>query len=44
MARGPLQRNAPGDLLALGRNPFEELEAFEDLRLVVRGGRVVRAA
>jgi imidazolonepropionase-like amidohydrolase len=41
MARGPLQRNAPGDLLALGRNPFEELEAFEDLRLVVRGGRVV---
>lgn len=41
MARGPLQRNAPGDLIVLGRNPFEELEAFEDLRLVVRGGRVV---
>lgn len=41
MARGPLQRNAPGDLLALGRNPFEELDAVEDVRLVVRGGRVV---
>ena len=43
MARGPLQRNAPGDLVAIGRNPFEELEAFEDLRLVVRGGRIVTA-
>ncbi len=41
MVRGPLQRNAPGDLLALGRNPFEELEAFEDIRLVVRGGRLI---
>ena len=41
MARGPLQRNAPGDLLALGRNPFEELDAFADIRLVVRGGRLV---
>ena len=41
LARGPLERNAPGDLLALGRNPFEELEAFEDVRMVVRGGRLV---
>jgi imidazolonepropionase-like amidohydrolase len=41
MARGPLQRNAPGDLLALGRNPFEEIDAFDDVRLVVRGGRIV---
>lgn len=40
MARGPLERNAPGDLLALGRNPFEELDAFADVRLVVRAGRV----
>jgi hypothetical protein len=24
---------------ALGRNPFEEIDAFDDLRLVVRGGR-----
>jgi imidazolonepropionase-like amidohydrolase len=43
MVRGPLQRNAPGDLIALGRNPFEELEAFEDVRLVVRGGRIAAA-
>jgi imidazolonepropionase-like amidohydrolase len=41
MARGPLQRNAPGDLIALDRNPFEELDALEDLRLVVRGGRLI---
>lgn len=41
MARGPLERGAPGDLLALGRNPFEELDAFDDVRLVVRGGRLV---
>lgn len=41
MARGPLQRNAPGDLIALGRNPFEELDALGDVRLVVRGGRIV---
>ncbi|HEU4356744.1 MAG TPA: amidohydrolase [Actinomycetota bacterium] len=40
MVRGPLQRNAPGDVLALARNPFEELDAFDDVRLVVRGGRV----
>jgi imidazolonepropionase-like amidohydrolase len=44
MARGPLQANAPGDLIALGRNPLEELDAFEDVRLVVRGGHVVTAA
>jgi imidazolonepropionase-like amidohydrolase len=41
MSRGPLQRNAPGDLLALAHNPFEELDAVDDVRLVVRGGRVV---
>lgn len=41
LARGPLQRNAPGDLIALDRNPFEELDALEDLRLVVRGGRLI---
>ncbi len=41
MARGPLRRDAPGDLLVLGRNPLERLEALGDVRLVVRGGRVV---
>jgi imidazolonepropionase-like amidohydrolase len=41
VALGPLRKGARGDLIALGRNPLEELEAFGDLRLVVRGGRVV---
>ena len=44
MVRGPLERTAPGDLIAIGSNPFEELEAFGDVRLIVRGGRVVHAA
>jgi hypothetical protein len=28
-------------VLALGRDPFADLGAFEDIRLVVRAGRVV---
>ncbi len=44
MARGPLQRNAPADLLALPRNPLEDLTAFDEPSLVVRGGRVVHRA
>ena len=44
MAPGPLQRNAPGDLIALGRDPFEDLDALGDPRLVVRGGLVVATA
>jgi imidazolonepropionase-like amidohydrolase len=44
MVRGPLKRNGVGDLIALGRNPFEELTALDDPRLVVRGGRVVTTA
>jgi len=43
MARGPLARNAPGDLIALGSDPFDDLDAFEDVRLVVRAGQVVTA-
>jgi len=41
MARGPLGKGAPADLIALGRNPFEELDAIADLKLVVRAGRIV---
>lgn len=41
MARGPLGKGAPGDLIALARNPFEELDAVDDLKLVIRAGRVV---
>ncbi|MGQ0671057.1 MAG: amidohydrolase family protein [Actinomycetota bacterium] len=41
LVRGPLEPGAPADLIALGRNPLEELEAFGDLRLVTRAGRVI---
>ncbi len=43
MVRGPLQPGAPADLIALAQDPLEELGALEDLRLVVRAGRVVLA-
>jgi imidazolonepropionase-like amidohydrolase len=36
-----LEPGAPADLIALGRDPFEEVEALRDLKLVVRAGRVV---
>lgn len=41
MVAGPLESGAPADLIALGRDPLEELQALGDLRLVVRAGRVV---
>ena len=41
MMRAPLEVGAPCDLIVLGSDPREELEAFADVRLVVRGGRVV---
>jgi imidazolonepropionase-like amidohydrolase len=43
MMRAPLEVGAPGDIIVLGGDPREELEALDDLRLVVRGGRVVAA-
>lgn len=36
-----LEAGAPADVIALGRDPLEEMEALGDLRLVVRAGRVV---
>ncbi len=36
-----LEPGAPADLIALGRDPLEELDALRDLKLVVRAGRVV---
>jgi imidazolonepropionase-like amidohydrolase len=36
-----LEPGAPADLIALGRDPLEELDALRDLKLVVRSGRVV---
>ncbi len=41
MVRAPLDPDAPADLIALGRSPLDDPSAFDDLRLVVRAGRVV---
>ncbi len=38
----PLAVGEPGDLLALGSNPLDDLNALGDLRLVIRGGRRFR--
>ena len=36
----PLDAGEPADLIALGGNPLEDLDALGDIRLVVRSGRV----
>ncbi len=36
-----LEPGAPADLIALSRDPLEELDALRDLKLVIRAGRVV---
>ena len=41
MTAGRLDAGAPADLIALGADPFEDLSALGDLRLVMRAGRVV---
>ena len=41
--RAPLDSDAPADLIAVRRDPLADLGAFEDVLLVVRAGRVVRA-
>lgn len=41
MVRAPLIPGAPADLLVLGADPLEDLRAFDDIRLVVRGGAPV---
>ena len=43
MIPAPLDIGSPADVIALGANPLEGLEALGDLRLVVRAGRVVRS-
>jgi imidazolonepropionase-like amidohydrolase len=44
MVRAPLAPGAPADLLVLGADPLDDLAAFDDIRAVIRGGRVVRSA
>jgi imidazolonepropionase-like amidohydrolase len=39
-----LEEGAAADLVALGRDPLERMEALGDVRLVVRAGRVVSPA
>jgi imidazolonepropionase-like amidohydrolase len=41
MMRSPLEPGAPADLIAVARNPFEDIEALGELRLVMRSGRIV---
>ncbi|HEV3475429.1 MAG TPA: amidohydrolase family protein [Actinomycetota bacterium] len=43
LARGPLRPGAPGDLVGLIGDPFEDLSALGRVGLVIRGGRVRRA-
>jgi imidazolonepropionase-like amidohydrolase len=38
-----LEPGAPADVIGLGRDPLEEMEALGDLRLVIRSGRVIVA-
>lgn len=41
MVAGPLESGTPADLIALGRDPLEEVDALGEIKLVVRAGRVV---
>lgn len=41
MMRAPLEPGAPADLIGVARDPFEDIEAMGELRLVMRGGRVI---
>jgi imidazolonepropionase-like amidohydrolase len=41
LMRAPLESGAPADLIVLGADPIADLRAFDDIRLVVRAGRVV---
>lgn len=42
LIRAPLEIDAPADLIALREDPARDLRAFDDVRLVVRAGKVVR--
>lgn len=44
LVAGRLTRGAPADLIALSRNPLEELAALGDVRLVARAGSLVAPA
>ena len=41
MVRAPIQPGAPADLIVLRGSPLDDLTAFDEIRLVVRSGRIV---
>jgi hypothetical protein len=44
LVRAPLEPGAPADLLVLGDSALGDLGAFDDIRLVVKGGAAVAGA
>ena len=44
MIRAPLEPDAPADLIAVSASPLEDLRALDDVRTVIRAGRVVAGA
>jgi len=40
MMRSPLEPGAPADLIGVSTNPFDDIEALGELRLVMRAGRI----
>jgi imidazolonepropionase-like amidohydrolase len=40
LTRAPIEPGAPADLIVVGGDPLRDLEAFVDIRLVIRAGRV----
>jgi imidazolonepropionase-like amidohydrolase len=41
LTRAPIELGAPADLIGLGLDPRDDLGAFDDVRMVIRGGRTV---
>jgi imidazolonepropionase-like amidohydrolase len=41
LVRAPIEPGAPADLLVLAESPLDDLEAFDEIRAVIRAGRVV---
>lgn len=41
MIRAPLEPDAPADLIGLSTSPLDDLGALEDVKLVIRAGRIV---
>jgi imidazolonepropionase-like amidohydrolase len=41
MMRAPLEPGAPADMIGVARDPFQDIEALGELRLVMRDGHVV---